>query len=46
MARLWVRSDLHLETALFPDAYDPPRPGEPECLARQKEIAINIALLL
>ena len=27
MVRLWVLSDLHLETALFPDAYDPPRPA-------------------
>lgn len=27
MARLWVLSDLHLETAPFPDAYDPPRPA-------------------
>lgn len=27
MPRLWILSDLHLEAAPFPDAYDPPRPG-------------------
>jgi len=26
MPRLWILSDLHLEAAPFPDAYDPPRP--------------------
>ena len=26
MTRLWILSDLHLETAAFPDAYDPRRP--------------------
>jgi len=27
MTPLWILSDLHLEAAPFPDAYDPPRPA-------------------